>query len=85
MALICGMLFREGSNSEFESGVNFNSGRFRYRPYTYGYCTILPKVLGAADLYALGLGRTIDTENVAVINISKACELLAKLDIEVLW
>ena len=117
-SLICRMLFREGSNSE--SGVNFNTGRFRYRPYTYGWnldkstgglsigitlprltvsctantvaknyirdnCTIMPKVLGAPDLYALGLDRTIDVENVAVINIFEACELLAKLDIEVLW
>ena len=38
-----------------------------------------------ANTYALGLDRTIDVENVAVINISEACELLAKLDIEVLW
>ena len=34
-SLICRMLFRKGSNSE--SGVNFNTGRFRYRPYTYGW------------------------------------------------
>ena len=53
--------------------------------YIRDNCTIMPKVLGAPDLYALGLDRTIDVENVAVINIFEACELLAKLDIEVLW
>ena len=117
-SLICRMLFREGSNSE--SGVNFENGRFRYRPNTYGWnldqrvaglsigitfprlsvnstsnkvakeyirknCTIMPKVLDANDLYALGLDRSIDVGNVAVINISEACELLAKLEVEVLW